>query len=147
MAETTRKAAVRTKNASRDQLLSFLAQVKNALLAGLAPREQYDICGFGFRTTMVGPYIAQDPTDLSAFGYSNGVNTIKFKGNNGLNSVVYEIWRRQGDTGEWTLLATTKKQTFIDAPVKPGQYYEYKARAKAAKLISHFSNSAVVYGV
>ncbi|MEP6848972.1 MAG: hypothetical protein ABI999_08945, partial [Acidobacteriota bacterium] len=68
-------------------------------------------------------------------------------GNNKSGSVVYQVWRRQGDTGAWGLLATTKKQTFTDAPVTPGQYYEYKARASAARSVSHFSNSAVVYGV
>jgi hypothetical protein len=145
-AEGTRMAAVSVKNDSRDQLLAFMSQVRNALLAGVAPKNQYDLCGFDFRDAPVGNYVAQDPTELSAFGYSNGVNTIKYKGNNAPNSVVYEIWRRQGDTGELILHATTKKQSFEDTPVTPGQYYEYKVRAVASKSVSNFSNPAVVYG-
>lgn len=100
-----------------------MSQVKNALLAGLATKDQYDLCGFDYREFSTGPYQAQDPTELSAFGYSNGVNAMKFRGNNNLNSVVYEIWRRHGDTAAWALLATTKKQSFTDTPVTPGQYY------------------------
>ncbi len=136
-----------TKNATREQLIAYMAQVKNALIAGLAPKDQYDLCGFDYKETSTGPYQAQDPTELSAFGYSNGVNEMKFRGNNSLNSVVFEIWRRHGDEGPWGLLATTKKQSFTDTPVTPGQYYEYKVRATAAKSVSNFSNSAVVYGV
>lgn len=93
------------------------------------------------------PYEAQNPTNLSVFGYSNGINRGKFSGNNKRGRVVYEIWRRQGDTGGWLLHATTKKQSFTDTPVTPGQYYEYRVRAVAAKSVSHFSNPAVVYGV
>jgi len=147
VAEGVRKAAVSSKNTMRFQITAIMAQVKTALLAGVAPKEQYDLCGFDSRSPVIGPYVPADPTELSAFGYSNAINIIKWRGNNRSGSVVYELWRRQGDTGAWALLATTKKQTFTDAPVTPGQYYEYKARARASKTISHFSNSAIVYGV
>ena len=147
VAEATRKAAISTKNTMRFEVEGILAQVKSALRAGVAPKDQYDLCGFDLRSPVFGPYVPADPTELSAFGYSNAVNVVKWKGNNRSGSVAYEVWRRQGDTGTWALLATTKKQTFTDAPVTPGQYYEYKTRALAAKSVSHFSNSAVVYGV
>ena len=146
IAETARMSAVSSKNGSRELLIAAMSQVKNALIVSLAPKDQYDLCGFDFREPVAGPYIAQAPTDLSASGYSNGVNLVKFKGNNRSGAVVYEIWRRQGDSGAWGLLATTRKQSFTDTPVTPGQFYEYKTRATASRSISHFSNSAVVYG-
>lgn len=146
-AEGERKAAISVKNDLRGDLIALMSQVRNTLIAGLAPSDQFALCGFDYRETAARAYDAQDPSELSAFGYSNGVNKVKFKGNNRLNSVVYEIWRRHGDTAGWALHATTKKQSFIDAPVSPGQYYEYKVRASAAKSTSNFSNSAVVYGV
>lgn len=146
VAEAERMSAVSVKNATREQLIGFMAQVRNALVAGLAPKAQFALCGFDFREGPAGSYEAQAPTDLSAFGYSNGVNLIKFKGNNRANAVVYEIWRREGDDGKWVMHKATKKQSFSDTPVTPGQYYEYKVRATAAKSISAFSNSAVVYG-
>lgn len=145
--EGERKAVVSTKNTARESLISLMAQVRNALVAGLAKKEQFDLCGFDYREKAQGTYAAQDPTELSAFGYSNGVNTLKFKGNNRTGSVVYEIWRREGETGTWAVLSTTKKQSFTDTPVVPGQFYEYKVRATAARSVSNFSNAAVIYGV
>lgn len=146
VAETARKAAVSTKNKTRDQIIALMSQVRDALKAGLAPKTEYDLCGFDFPTVASEVYIAQDPTDLSAVGFSNAVNKIRFIGNNKRGRVVYEIWRRHGDTAAWALHATTRKQSFTDTPVSPGQYYEYKVRAVASKPVSNFSNSAVVYG-
>ena len=147
VAEGTQKASVSIKNATRTDVVALMSRVRDALKAGLASKKEYDLCGFDYPSAASGAYEAQDPTDLSAFGFSNGINKGKFAGNNKRSSVVYEIWRRQGDTGAWVLHATTKKQSFTDTPVTPGQYYEYRVRAVAAKSISNFSNSAVVYGV
>jgi hypothetical protein len=143
-AEAARKSVVSQKNGTREQLTALLAQVRDSLKAGLAPKAEYDLCGFSFAETAQGPYVANDPTEMSAFGYSNGVNKVVFKGNNPTGRVTYEIWRRQGDEGLWQIHATTKKQSFTDTPVTPGQYYEYKVRAVAPKSVSNFSNSAVL---
>ena len=146
IAEGARKARVSERNATRKQIRALMGQVRDALKAGLAPKKEYDLCGFDYpaeRST----YEAQSPTNLSAFGYSNGINKIRFSGNNRPGRVVYEIWRRHGDTADWGLHATTKRQSHTDTGITPGQYYEYKVRAVAAKSVSHFSNSAVVYGV
>lgn len=144
--EGERKAAVSVKNTSRQQILELMSQVRNNLVAGLAPKEQFDFCGFDYRDSTASTYQAQDPTELSAFGYSNAVNVVRFSGNNKTGTVVYEVWRRHGDTVDWYLHATTKKQSFTDTPVTPGEYYQYKVRAVAARTVSNFSNSAVVYG-
>ena len=146
VAESQRKAAISERNRTSSKVRALMGRVRDALKAGLASKKEYDLCGFDFPVAR-SPYEAQDPTNLSAFGYSNGVNTIRFSGNNKAGQVVYEIWRRHGDTAQWALHATTKKQRFNDSGVKPGQYYEYRVRAVASKSISQFSNSAVVYGV
>ena len=146
VAEGERKAAVSSRDSTRKQIRALMTQVRDALKAGLAPKKEYDLCGFDFSTER-GTYVAQDPTDLSAFGYSNGVNKLRFSGNNRNGQVVYEIWRRHGDTAGWGIHATSKKQTFTDTGITPGQYYEYRVRAVAAKSVSQFSNPAVVYGV
>lgn len=146
IAEGARKARVSERNATRKQIRVLMGQVRDALKAGLAPKKEYDLCGFDYpaeRST----YEAQSPTNLSAFGYSNGINKIRFSGNNRPGRVVYEVWRRHGDTADWGLHATTKRQSHTDTGITPGQYYEYKVRAVAAKSVSYFSNSAVVYGV
>ncbi len=145
VAESARKAAVSSRNETRTQLHGVMSQVRNALKTGLAPKEQYDLCGFDYPDAP-SKYIAVDPTNLSAFGYSNGVNQLRFEGNNKPGRVTYEIWRRQGDSGEWRLHAATKRQSYLDSGVTPGQYYEYRVRARAASTVSNYSNSAVVYG-
>ena len=140
-------AATSVKNSTRAQVIETLVRVQNALKMGLAPKDQFDLCGLNYPNTRSKVYVAADPSELSAVGFSNGVNKGKFAGNNKTGNVVYEIWRREGDEGPWMKHLLTKKQTFTDIGVTPGQYYEYRVRAVAAQTVSNFSNSAVVYGV
>ena len=139
-------AAVAQKNLTRRAVMALLKQVRDTLIASNAPKDQYAIAGFDYPDLVPTAYTAQDPTNLSAFGYSNGVITMRFTGNNKPGRVVYEIWRRHGDTVDWGIHALTRRQRHVDTPVTPGQYYEYKVRAVGAKSVSNFSNSAVVYG-
>jgi hypothetical protein len=140
-------AATSARDAIRERLDIILSQVSASLRAGLAPKEQFDLCGFGYPFGTRPRVVPRAPTALSAFGMSNGVNKLRFYGNNLQSRVTYEIWRREGDNGSWMLLKTTTKQSFTDSPVVPGQYYEYKVRALAATAESAFSGTAVVYGM
>ncbi len=133
------------KLTQREEMIVRLSAIKNYLVAAESPKSDFEICGFSYRKNAA-PIIAQDPTDLAASGTSNGVNRLRFRGNNPSGSVNYEVWRREGDTAPWAFLLFTGKQQFSDAPVVPGQYYEYKVRAVAKTNTSYWSNSAVVYG-
>ncbi len=139
-------AAVSLRNSTRIQVIGVLSRVQNALKLGLAPKEQFDMCSLTFPGTRSTRYIAVDPTELSARGFSNGINKGRFSGNNKGN-VMYEIWRRVGDDGAWMKHLLSMKQSFTDTGITPGQFYEYRVRAVAAQSMSNFSNSAVVYGV
>ncbi|MEO8573095.1 MAG: fibronectin type III domain-containing protein [Pyrinomonadaceae bacterium] len=86
------------------------------------------------------------PSDLSATAVSEGINKIDFTGGDAAGNVVYEVWRRHGDTVDWYLHGTTAGPSFEDSEVKPGQYYEYKIRAVMGESASEFSESAVAYG-
>ena len=145
-ADGTNKAAVSSRNETRADVVALMSQVRKALGAGLAPKEQYDLCGFDYPLIPASAFIPQDPTELAVAGFSNGVNKGTFRGNNPSGRVSYEVWRRVGDTGAWSMIRHTRKQKFQDSPVTPGQYYEYKVRASAARADSNFSNSSVVYG-
>jgi hypothetical protein len=147
VAEDTKRAAVSRRNAINEAIDAIVVQVREQLKAGTAPKQQFDLCGFDYPFTRPSRYIAGDPTDLSVSGLSIGLNTGVFNGNNIAGRVTYEIWRRLSKTGDWTIVGTTRKQKFTDTPVKPGQFYEYKVRAVAARSVSHFSNPAVIYGV
>jgi len=140
-----KQSVIADKQIMRDDLIVRLAKVRNYLVAAECPRTAYEICGFSFPRAK-SPVVAAAPSRLAATGTSNGVNTVRFSGNNRNGTVTYEIWRRQGDEGPWGIITTTRRQSAIDTPVTPGQYYEYKVRAVAATSVSEFSNSAVVYG-
>jgi len=58
----------------------------------------------------------------------------------------FEIWRREGDTTDWELIATTHRRRYVDRPTKPGQYYEYRTRNVKGEAVSDFSPSTVIYG-
>lgn len=140
------KAAFADKRDTAGKVYVFVGQVRNALNAGLAPRAQYNLCGLDRASKSRTAHVAQDPTELSATGASNGVNRLTFSGNNRSGRVVYEIYRRERSDGRWDYLNSTGKQRYTDTTVTPGQYYEYKVRAVAAKTVSNYSNPAVVYG-
>jgi len=145
--DAQKQASTTTKDLTHQELLVVIRQVRDNLRAGRAPQDQYDLCGFDYPFGVRSRVVPAAPTALSAFGTSNGLNTGRFTGNNKHGRVQYEIWRREGDEGQWMLLRTTTKQSFSDTPVTPGQYYEYKVRARAATELSAFSGTAVVYGV
>lgn len=145
--EGEKLAAFSIKRSIRDEVLELTRRTRDALKAGRAPKEQFDLCNLPYKADPVQVYEAQDPTEMSAWGYSNGVNKGRFRGNNKPGRVVYEIWRRVGDDGGWEKHQLTKRQSFDDIGVVPGQHYTYKVRAIAAQTVSNFSNNAVVYGV
>jgi hypothetical protein len=141
------KAGFAARDVTMDALVGILRNLRSFLIAGNAPKEQFDLCMFDKPLTTRTMIVAQVPTNLTVLGYSNHVNKGQFEGNNKSGTVVYELWRREGDEGPWGLHMQTRKQSFSDQGVTPGQYYEYKVRAVAAHNTSDFSNTNVVYGM
>lgn len=142
---TAKQAKVADKLSQRAMIEDRLGVVRDHLTAAEGLPMDFELCGYNYPKS-ASPIVANDPTDLSGKGTSNGVNTLKFSGNNKPSSVVYQVWRRHGDTADWAFLLNTRKQTFIDTPVTPGQHYEYKVRAESSTMLSNWSNTAVVYG-
>jgi hypothetical protein len=144
--EGERKAAVSDRNETRKVMIDLIIQVRDALKGARAPKGQFDLCGFNYRSSTLSRYMPADPADLWVVGFSNGINRGRFAGNNVGTLVHYEIWRREDKNGPWLFHLTAKKQSFVDSPVVPGKYLEYRVRAIAARAISNFSNTVVVYG-
>ena len=147
IANDEKQAATSTKNKSREDLEFVTRRTLFALKAGGAPKKQFDLARFNYPAQRSAQYIAQTPSDMAAQGFSNGINTGRFNGNNKQGNVMYEVWRREGDEGPWAIHILTTTQSFKDEGVTPGQYYEYRVRARASQNVSGFSNSTVVYGV
>jgi hypothetical protein len=89
----------------------------------------------------------QAPTGLAASGFSNGVNILKFSGNNVPGTVTYIVEARLGPAEPYTIVGTSTKQSFKHFGVVPGQYYRYRVRAQASRgMVSDWSNEGVIYG-
>jgi hypothetical protein len=99
VAEDERKAKISSRNATTAAIALLLGQTRDLLKAHFAPKMQFDLAGFDYPSTTITRYVAQDPTDLSVIGFSNGVNKGKFVGKNKSDRVVYDIWRRTGHDG------------------------------------------------
>ena len=132
------------KNDRREQVVDVVAEIYKMIRANRDHTDvDLDICGFNSprKWTRV---VAKVPSKLAVTDIGNGLNKIKFAGNNARNSVGYEIWRREGKDGEWTLLITIRKQSHIDKLERPGRFYAYKVRAVASSTVSAFSNIGAV---
>jgi hypothetical protein len=101
----------------------------------------------GFNPPVITPiaYVPNDPTDLSAFGYSNNVNSLKWKGNNSFGAINYVVECLIGASIIWEPVGTTTRQRFNHTGVVPGTRYEYRVFARAASADSGPTGSAVVY--
>lgn len=135
------------KNTSRQSLIDTLAQIKTQMRASDATADKFLDLGFDAYDLIASPIIPVAPTDLTATGDSTRQNYLKWQGNNKSGTVTYIIEVRSGDEGVWTFVDAVKAQRFTHQNVIPGQYYEYRVKAKSAKFVSAHSNTAVVYGM
>lgn len=141
------QASISQRNDTAAGLGLVIGNTRDFLKAAKAPAGQFELAGFDYPfETRARAYVAKKPSQLAVVGFSNQVNQGKFKGNNRTGAVTYEIWRRVGKDGTWAILTTTRKKVFEDTGVSPGQYYQYKVRAVAAKNSSAYSNTASVGG-
>jgi hypothetical protein len=130
-----------------ETVIKLLSELKFAMRGVDATPDQYDALGFTPPDTTRTPVTPATPTNLGATGFSNGINSLTWIGNNPSGSVVYAIEVKIGDTAPYVLLATTTVQRYKHENVTPGQFYQYRVRAQAARnLNSDWSNEAVVYG-
>ncbi len=131
-----------------DEVQRLLADLKFGMRSVESPASDYDAIGFDPPSEVRSVVMPQTPTDLAASGTSNGVNLLTFVGNNATGSVTYVVEAKIGDTAPYVIVGTSTKQSFKHTGVTPGQFYQYRVRAQAARgLVSDWSNEAVVYGL
>jgi hypothetical protein len=130
------------------EVRKLLQDLKYGMKSVESPAADYDALGFDPPVESRSIVTPQTPTELAATGFSNGVNSLTFVGNNLTGSVTYVIEAKIGDTAPYALVGTCTKQAFQHTGVIPGQFYQYRVRAQAARnLVSNWSNEAVVYGL
>jgi hypothetical protein len=133
---------------SRFDGLELLQDLKYAMKSAHSPASAFDAVGFDPPAEGRSIITPQAPTQLAAAGYSNGVNVLRFTGNNVPGTVHYLVEARTGDDPEYRLVGISTKQIFRHFGVVPGRRYRYRIRAQASRnMVSTWSNEAVVYGV
>jgi hypothetical protein len=127
-------------------VLKLLQLAKDTMKGLDSPTNEYEVIGFDAPVRGRKPIRPKRPTGLSVTGYSNGLNLLKFKGNNRPGSVTYVIEARIGDAEDWAIIGISQKQSFRHTGVKPGVPVLYRVRAQAARgTMSADSNQAGIY--
>jgi hypothetical protein len=137
-----------TQNASVDEadVIKILTTLKFKMRGLHSSASEYKAAGFDPPADPTNRIEPVAPTNLSAAGFFNGLNRLKYRGNNPPGTVIYTIEGRTSLTAEYSIVGSTHKQSFKHAPVTPGQFYQYRVRAEATSgLVSEWSNEAVVY--
>lgn len=145
--DTLKQQATSIAQDASDKVLFLLQELKFGMKSVDSPKADYDVIGFDPPVETRSTIVPQTPTELAAFGYSNGINTLTFVGNNRPGSVTYVIEAKIGDTAPYVMVGSTTRQAFKHGGVIPGEFYQYHVRAQAARgVVSDWSNEAVVYG-
>ncbi len=140
-------AATRKAQDISARSLRRLQSLRYAMKAARCGAAQYDAVGFDPPVKgrqMVKPKV---PFDLSAAGYSNGVNVLKYDSRDTPNTVAYIIEAKIGDADRYQIVGTSKNRSFKHTGVKPGVQIQYRVGSQATRGgLSEWSNEAVVYG-
>ena len=139
--ELTRKARDKSVRVS-----AMIQSLKYGMKSVRSPADQFDAVGFDPPVRSRQTVTPQTPGELSVKGFSNGVNSLSFVGNNGANSVRYIVEAKIGDSQQYAMVGVSKAQKFKHTGVTPGVFHQYRVRAEATRgLVSDWSNEAVVY--
>lgn len=84
------------------------------------------------------------PTDVIADPNADGTVTIKWKGSTA-NQTFFSVWRRVGNSTQWTQIGSVATKSFIDASVPAGSpTVTYFIRAQRFNEVSAASDEAIV---
>lgn len=146
VAEAEYHAAVSLAESAMTNALEVAQSVKYQMKASSCSGSVFLLAGFDAPVEDPVAYIPVAPIELSAFGYSNGVNKLEWLGNNTGGAVNFIVEALIDDSLTWVIVGSTKRQRYSHTPVQPGIRYEYRVFARAASGDSDNSGSAVVYG-
>jgi len=131
---------------ARFALLRLTQEFKNTMKGIGSESHEYDAVGFDPPVIGRTPVTPQKPLELSAKGFSNGINELRFTGNNLAGRVNYIIEARVADAARFSIIGVSRRQRFKHVGVRPGVPILYRVYAQSARgLVSQCSNEAVVY--
>lgn len=85
------------------------------------------------------------PTNLSALGCSNGVNTLKWDRNGNESGGTYVIEAAYDGTNTWQIVDTSTRTKFDHTNQEPGRFVRYRVYAQRGQSKSNPSGTASVY--
>ena len=131
---------------ARREMLRLTQEFKNTMKGIGSETHEFDAVGFDPPVIGRTPITPEKPHALSARGFSNGINELRFTGNNLSGRVNYIIEARVADAVQFTIIGVSRGQRFKHTGVKPGVAILYRVYAQSARgLVSQCSNEAVVY--
>jgi hypothetical protein len=128
----------------RLRILKIITESKYAMRSVDSPDDEYEGLGYDPPADPRSRVKPKTPRGLSATGFSNGTNRLKWTGNNVSGRVLFLIEANAGEG--WFMIGSTRKRSFAHTDVKPGQPYQYRVRAEATRgQVSSWSNTGSVY--
>jgi len=117
----------------RKRLLKLIQDLKYTMKALQSSADQYNALGFDPPVKGRHPVTPQMPLGLSATGYSNGVNRLRFTRNNLAGRVIYVVEAKIADSSQYAMIGFTRSQKFTHRGVSPGVPVQYRVYAQAAR--------------
>lgn len=143
-AKAAAHGAVATTKAQRTSSTATFRKFARLFMAN--PNIDKNLLGqLGLPTTpgTLGP--VTNPINLSATGFSNGQNKLKWGRNGNSSNTTFNIEARIGDSNTWTWVGSTTKTKWTHEGQTPGTQVTYRVFAQRAEVRSGYSNEAVVY--
>lgn len=85
------------------------------------------------------------PSDLSALGCSDGINTLKWNRNGNESGTVYVIEAAYDGTSDWQIVDNSTRIRYSHSGQEPGRFVRYRVIAQRGATKSGPSNTAAVY--
>jgi hypothetical protein len=147
--QTAKKAASKASTTSlkivRGGADDLVSDLKIAMRAAKVSADKFVEFGFDADDLVPSIITLSTPMDLVVQGYSNGTNELKFDRNGNKQGTTFLIEAKIGDALDYTIIGTTRKQSFKHTEQKPGVKTLYRTRAQRGDDFSEYSNVATVY--
>lgn len=141
------RSYVQNKNQVKSSTQSLVRQLVRIIQANPSvSNNQRQELGITVRDTEPSPVVPQQPTNLTASGNENGVNTLRWQTNGNQYGTQYliEVWNSSAN--QWEQVDVTTRSFYRHLNQVPGYQQYYRVKAKRTQYISPPSNVAVVYG-
>lgn len=138
------KSKLAAKDSSREAANDLFRSTAKAINANPNVSDSLK-ANLGFSTSPAPASPVTPPSELTAVGYQNGVNKLKWKRNGNIGGTIFRIEARFGASLDWQFIDLTTETKFNHVGQTPGIQMTYRVSSQRAGLRSASSNFATVY--